>query len=115
MIKRRELPMQVLLFIVTLGIYGIYWLYVTNKEMIEHLGTNESPGLWTVLNFIPIVSFFAIWRHGGRLDRISEGRYPQLLIFLAWIVFAPIVWILAQIELNKLADAQNMPDLGAAA
>ena len=29
MIKRRNMGMQVLLMIITLGIYGIYWLYVT--------------------------------------------------------------------------------------
>ncbi|MCH7593480.1 MAG: DUF4234 domain-containing protein [Chloroflexi bacterium] len=107
MIKRRELPMQVLLFIITLGIYGIYWLYVTNKEIIEHLDGDESPGLWTFLTFVPIVQWFAYWKHGRRLDEISDGRYAQLTVFLAWIVFAPIVWFLTQTELNKLADAQD--------
>ena len=107
MIKRRELPMQVVLFIITLGIYGIYWLYVTNREIIERLGRDESPGLWTFLTYVPIAQWFAYWKHGGRLDEVSDGRYSQLIVFLAWIVFPPIVWVLTQTELNKLADAQN--------
>ena len=94
-------------FIGIYGIYGIYWLYVTNREIIEKLARDESPGLWTFLSFIPIFQWFAFWRHGGRLDEITSGRYPQLLVFLAWLVFAPIVWILTQTELNKLADAQD--------
>ncbi len=106
MIKRRELSRQVVLFIITLGIYGIYWLYVTNREMIEHLGRDESPGKWTLLAFIPIANVFAYWRHAAWLDETSQGRYQQLLVFLAWMVFAPIVWFLTQTELNKLADAQ---------
>ena len=36
MIKRRNMVVQVLLFIITFGIYGVYWFYVTSKEMVEY-------------------------------------------------------------------------------
>ena len=36
MFKKRNMAMQVLLMIITLGIYGIYWFYVTTSEMVEH-------------------------------------------------------------------------------
>ena len=44
-IKYRNMLMQVLLFIVTLGIYAIYWYYVTSKELHVANGKNEGAGL----------------------------------------------------------------------
>ena len=35
MIKQRNMAMQVVLMVITLGLYGIYWFYVTTKEIIE--------------------------------------------------------------------------------
>ena len=49
MIKRRNMWMQVLLMVITLGIYAIYWFYVTSKEMIEYKNLDGSASLWTVL------------------------------------------------------------------
>ena len=48
MIKRRNMWMQVLLMVITLGIYAIYWFYVTSKEMIEYKNLDGSASLWTV-------------------------------------------------------------------
>ena len=50
MIKQRNMGMQVLLMIITLGIYGIYWFYVTSNEMVEYKRLDGSPGLWTALS-----------------------------------------------------------------
>ncbi|MBQ10934.1 MAG: hypothetical protein CMJ45_05230 [Planctomyces sp.] len=60
MIKRRNMLVQILLFIVTLGIYGIYWFYATSKEMVEYKKLDGSPILWTILLFIPFGSFFSL-------------------------------------------------------
>ena len=47
-IKYRNMFVQVLLFIITFGIYGIYWFYVTFDELNIANG-KESPGcLWTI-------------------------------------------------------------------
>ena len=43
MIKHRSMWRQVLLFIITLGIYGIYRYCATFKEMVEHQGQEEKP------------------------------------------------------------------------
>ena len=58
MIKKRNMAMQVLLMIITLGIYGIYWFYVTTSEMVEHKGLKGSPALWTVLLSPPSSSIY---------------------------------------------------------
>ena len=43
MVKQRNMGMQVLLMVITLGIYGIYWFYVTSKEMVEYKRLDGSP------------------------------------------------------------------------
>src|SRR3954469_18182997 len=54
MIKRRDMLVQVLLFIVTCGIYSIYWFYQTTVEMKELAKDSDvSPGLWAVLLILP--------------------------------------------------------------
>ena len=104
MIKRRNLMVQVLLFIVTFGIYGIYWFYVTSKEIVEHKKLEGSPGLWTVLLFVPFGSFYSYWKHAKALQALTDDRYNWLLVYVLWLFFSPAVWAMTQIELNKLAS-----------
>ena len=103
MIKRRNMGMQIVLYIVTLGIYGIYWYYVTSKEMVENKNLEGSPGLWTVLLFIPIANLYSYWKHSEAVDALTDSQYNKFLIFVLWIYLAPVVWVLAQLELNKRA------------
>ena len=109
MIKRRNMGKQVLLYIVTFGIYRFYWFYVTTKEMVEYKGLDGSPGLWTFLSLIPLVNFYAYWKHSKAVEALTDGRYGTVLIFVLWIFFEPAVWAITQIELNKLATEGPTP------
>lgn len=51
--KRRNLIVLVLLYLVTLSLYGIYWLYATRKEMVS-LGQKIKP-FWML--FVPLMIF----------------------------------------------------------
>ena len=107
MIKRRNMWKQVLLMIVTVGIYGIYWFYITSKEMVEYKGLSGRPGLWTVLLFVPYIGVYAYWKHGKAVEALTDGKYRALLIFVLWIFFSPAVWAITQIELNKRATDES--------
>lgn len=104
MIKRRNPMTQVVLFIVTLGIYGIYWFYVTSREMVEYKKMGGSPGLWTVLLFVPFGALYSYWKHAQALEALTDERYPCLLVWVIWLFLSPAVWAITQIELNKLAS-----------
>ena len=106
MIKRRNMWMQVLLLIITLGIYGIYWFYVPTREMLNHQNREESPGLWTVLGLIPLVNLFIYWKHSELVNQVTNDRYPRWLLFVLWIFFNIAIWLIVQIELNKLATQE---------
>ena len=103
MIKYRNIWGQVGLFVITLGIYGFFWFYWVSKEMLDYNGRTGRPGLWTVGLIIPFVNFISWWKFSEQVEEISGGKYNALLIFIAWWVFAPITWYVAQSQLNELA------------
>ena len=53
-IKKRNMIMQIVLMLITLGIYAIYWLYYTLREL--HIANGKDPGAlpWAVLALIPL-------------------------------------------------------------
>ena len=104
MIKRRNMAMQVLLMIVTLGIYSIYWFYVTSKEMVEYKHLNGSPALWTLLSLIPLANLYAEYKQGEAVEALTDSGINRWIIFILWLIFPPAVWFIVQTELNKRAS-----------
>ena len=104
MIRRRNLLGQLVLYIVTLGIYGIYWFYSTLDEMVTYRGERAESCLWTVGLLIPIVNFFSWWKYASTFDRLTDGKYPSILMWLPGLFVFPALWILVQLELNSIAD-----------
>ncbi len=103
-IKYRNMIMQVVLAIVTFGIYTIYWYYVTLDELHKANGKAEGAGMWTVLSIIPIANLFAYWHHSFEYAGFTNSKYPGIAIFILWIVFSPVVWFLVQSDLNRVAS-----------
>lgn len=66
--------MQVVLAIITLGIYVIYWWYSTLKEMHIANGKDEGAGMWTFFYFIPILNIFAQWHYASEYEAFSGGK-----------------------------------------
>ncbi len=103
-IKRRN-PFLVLLFtIITLGIYGIFWLVYTTNELKEN--TRSAPNPWLLLLFlIPLVNiifyFVYFWKYSKAINELTGFSLAGL--YILWIIFAPVAMILAQMELNKKA------------
>jgi hypothetical protein len=52
-IKNRNRVMQVVLTLITLGIYIIYWYHSTLKELHIANGKDESALMWTIFLFLP--------------------------------------------------------------
>ena len=101
-IKFRSMPLQVLLFFVTFGIYGLYWFYQTAMEMREATGDyDSSPALWLILLFIPFGSFFSFYFYSELFEKWSAESFNRWLLWVIWIIFAPAVWFIVQSELNR--------------
>ncbi len=103
-IKYRNMFVQPLLVIVTLGIYGIYWFHVILGELHRANNRVAAPRWkWTVLFCIPLLDFFSFWHFAGEYTEFVRDKYPRIVIFILWIVFLPAVWFLVQADLNRAA------------
>ncbi len=49
-IKKRNMTMQVVLMIITIGIYALYWFYSTLKELHIANGKDEGAVMWTLFS-----------------------------------------------------------------
>lgn len=108
MIKKRSLFSQVLLFIITFGIYGIYWFYDSARELKEVTkDETAAPGLWTIVLFIPFGAIYSHYQYGKLYEKFCSEKLNKWIIFLLWIVFFPAVWFLVQTDLNVEADKRG--------
>ncbi len=105
MIKKRNMLAQIGLVIITFGIYAVYWFYKISVEM-KAVGNDAdaSPGLWTVLLFIPIANIWADYKFSELFEKVSSDHFNKWLLFVLWLVFSPAVWFIVQSEMNKKAD-----------
>jgi hypothetical protein len=110
MIRRRSMLMQVLLMVVTLGIYSIYWFYSVNVELKESArDESASPGLWTVLIFIPFGAIYSFYKFGELYEKWSSAHFNRWLFFVLHLVFSPAIWFIVQSDLNSRADVAALP------
>lgn len=106
-IKRRNMFVQVLLMIVTFGIYAIYWFYQTASEMKTIANEpNAQVGLWTVLLFVPFGGLYSFYKYGELFEKTGEEKLSRWITWLLWLAIPLVVWILVQLDLNKKATAQ---------
>lgn len=101
-IKFRSMPLQVLICIVTFGIYALYWFYQTAVELQDATDDHSgSPGWWLVLMFIPFGAFFSHYFYSELFEKFSSSDMNRWLLWVIWIVFSPAVWFIVQSELNR--------------
>lgn len=108
MIKHRSMPVQVVLMIVTLGLYSVYWFYSVTTEIKNAANdTNASPALWTILLFVPFGAVYSFYKFGELYEKWSPDHFNRWLLFVLHFVFAPAVWFIVQVELNKAATRDS--------
>jgi len=95
----RGTGITMLLFFVTLGIYGFYWYYVTHEEMKRHNGRGLGGVLALVLAlFVGIVMPYLTSDEVGNLYEARGQPKPVSALTGLWsfpgifILVGPIIW-----------------------
>lgn len=105
----RGIGFGILMFVVTLGIYGLYWVYKTQEELKQHTGDGLGGVVGLVVwILIGAVSAFVIPSEVGRMYR-QRGQEPPItgwtglwLFPFGWLVIPGIVWFVkVQGALNR--------------
>lgn len=105
-IKYRNLFVQVLLMIITFGLYGIYWFYQSAKELksLDPSASDAQPGLWTILLFVPFGCIYSWYQYSCLFEKAGHEKINKGILFLLWFFFSPAVWFLVQTDLNNRAQ-----------
>jgi hypothetical protein len=112
----RGIGFAILIFIITFGIYGLYWVYKTQEEMKQHTGDGLGGVLGLVVWIvISAVSAFVIPSEVGKMYA-KDGRqtpvtgWTGLWLFPFGIFIIPaIVWFVkVQGALNRYWESKNM-------
>ena len=99
-IKKRNPAMVIILSIITCGIYLIYWS-VQTKEEIKSLGANI-PTMWLLI--VPIGNLYLLYKYcEGFSDYVKKDKLG-VIWFLTAVTIFPVLPIIIQVELNKLAS-----------
>jgi hypothetical protein len=111
----RGIGFGILLFIITLGFYGWYWVYKTHEEMKQHTGEGLGGVLGLVIWIvIGAVSAFVIPSEIGKMYQKDRQQPPVtgwtgLWLFPFGILLIPaIVWFVkVQGSLNRYWDGKG--------
>lgn len=103
-VKNRNMGLQVLLVIVTLGIYIVYWFYQTASEMKEVVKDPEAkPTLWTILLFVPVANIYSYFMYSELYEKMCSEKINKWILLILWFFFSPAIWFLVQRDLNRIA------------
>jgi hypothetical protein len=108
--------------ILTLGIYAIYWIYVTAKHLRDYGNAKgrdlgQSPGMTllavTLGAFIVVPAIVALYRQAKRIQQAQQlaGVQPMngWIALVLYLVIAPVFFAYEQSELNKVWAAEGGP------
>ena len=118
----RGIGFGILMFIVTLGIYSLYWVYKTQEEVKQHSGDGIGGVLGLVIWIvISAVSAFVIPSEIGRMYQKDGRQAPVTGITGLWLfpfgflIIPAIVWFVkVQGSLNSYWEAKAPASASAA-
>jgi hypothetical protein len=113
--ETRSIGLSILWFILTIGIYGFYWVYKTHEEIKRYSG-NGIGGVLGLVIYILIspVTFFVIPSEVRYMyEDLDGGQSPVRGIHGLWILLpliGPIIWFVqVQGALNHYWESKGAP------
>jgi hypothetical protein len=95
----RDIILVYLLGIVTLGIYFLYWMYMTKHE-INDLGAHIPT---FILVFIPIANIYWLYRYSEGFSIYVKKDNNTPLWFIVFFLIGIVMPAIVQSELNNIA------------
>lgn len=100
-LKKREPVMVLIFWVITLGIYGLYWGVKTSWEL--NASGADIPSAWLII--IPIINIWWTWKFCEGVELVTDGRMSTPLAFILWFLLGFIGAAIVQGSLNKVAAA----------
>ena len=94
--KQRSPLAVFLLSIITFGIYSIYWLVQTKKEMNERGAS--IPTAWLII--VPFVNIWWLWKYCEGVEMVTSSKISTVLGFI-------VIWLTGSIGHAIIQDSFN--------
>jgi len=109
--KREKIGVQILLAVVTLGLYGIYWVYKSHEEVKQHSGEGVG-GVVGVVIFLVVglVTLFLLPLEIKKMYERDGQQSPVGAATAFWILLFGIPWyVKCQSALNDYWESKGVP------
>lgn len=87
---KRSVVRTFLLYLISGGLYGFYWFFVTRQAVTKEVGGNDQVGLQTAGLIVPILNIFIIYWLFRDIDQLHRkaglAGFPAL-----WFVLGPLI------------------------
>lgn len=100
--EKSSLAKQVLFTIVTFGLYSLWWVFQTNKQLSQGTDAEFDPFVRTLLSIVPLLGLIFVWKTCHDAEAVTDQS--GVVLFLAFVVFAPVSWYLIQSGINSTAQ-----------
>lgn len=109
---QRPIGKQILLAIVTLGIYGVYWAYVSHEEIKQHTGEGVGGVAGAVIYFfVGIVTWFLLPLEIKKMYERDGKTSPVGAATAFWILLFGVPWFVkCQKALNEYWASKGAPE-----
>lgn len=109
--RPEKIGVQILLAIVTFGIYGIYWAYKCHEEIKNHTGDGIGGAVGAVVYFLAgIVTLFLLPIEIEKMYKRDGRESPVSATTAFWILLFGIPWyVKCQQALNEYWIAKGAP------
>lgn len=97
--QKRNPIMVLVLFCITFGIYGIYWLVKTKGEMNEQGA--DIPTAWLII--LPVISIYWYWKFSEGVEKVTKKELSAPISFVLAYFLGIIGIAITQNSLNKAA------------
>ena len=113
--ETRSVGLSILWFILTLGIYGIYWVYKTQEEVKRYSGNGVGGVLGIVIYILisPVTFFIVPSEVRYMYEDLDGGRSPVRGIYGLWFLLpliGSLIWFIqVQGALNRFWQDKGAP------
>jgi hypothetical protein len=108
---QRNIGKQILLSIVTLGVYGVYWAYVSHEEIKQHTGEGVGGVVGVLISvFAGFITWFLLPIEIQKMYERDGRQSPVRASTAAWILLFGVPWyVKCQRALNKYWASKGAP------
>jgi len=110
--KRRRIGLQILVSVVTFGLYGIYWAYTSHEEVKVYSGEGVGGVIGAVIYFFAgIVTLFLLPIEIKKMYELDGRQSPVSATTAFWALLFALPWyVKCQAALNDFWSAKGAPE-----